>query len=78
MASEKYRSGRSCIAADSAYVTVIGMPGFGPVRNKIAVLRIGLPVRGGGFPSDAYPPSGPCGGGAAAAPRATPGGQHKG
>jgi hypothetical protein len=28
-------------------------------------------------PSNAYPPSGPCGGGAAA-PRATPGGRHKG
>lgn len=50
------------------------------VRFGIKSLYLGSVHRSveGLVPSDAYPPSGPCGGGGAAAPRATPGGQHKG
>lgn len=59
-------------------MSFVDMLGFGSVRNKVAVIRIGLLIRGGFVPSNAYPSSGPCGGGGTAAPRATPGGQHKG
>ena len=44
---KKNRSQRSCIALERSHICLIGTPGFGPVRNKIAVLRIGLPIRGG-------------------------------